>query len=174
MKIAVVGITGMVGQVVLEVLKELKFPVTELIPVASERSLGKSISWDGQSIPVKSMQEAIDARPQIAIFSAGGGTSLEWAPKFAEVGCFVVDNSSAWRMDANIPLVVPEINIHTVTKDTKIIANPNCSTIQMVMVLNPLHQKYKINRLVISTYQSFTGTGMKAVKQYNSEKMVNQ
>lgn len=170
MKIAVVGITGMVGQVVLEVLKELKFPVTELIPVASERSLGKSISWDGQSIPVKSMQEAIDARPQIAIFSAGGGTSLEWAPKFAEVGCFVVDNSSAWRMDANIPLVVPEINIHTVTKDTKIIANPNCSTIQMVMVLNPLHQKYKINRLVISTYQSFTGTGMKAVKQYNSEK----
>lgn len=170
MKIAVVGITGMVGQVVLEVLKELKFPVTELIPVASERSLGKSISWDGQSIPVKSMQEAIDARPQIAIFSAGGGTSLEWAPKFAEVGCFVVDNSSAWRMDANIPLVVPEINIHSVTKDTKIIANPNCSTIQMVMVLNPLHQKYKINRLVISTYQSFTGTGMKAVKQYNSEK----
>ena len=170
MKIAVVGITGMVGQVVLEVLKELKFPVTELIPVASERSLGKSISWDGQSIPIKSMQEAIDARPQIAIFSAGGGTSLEWAPKFAEVGCFVVDNSSAWRMDANIPLVVPEINIHTVTKDTKIIANPNCSTIQMVMVLNPLHQKYKINRLVISTYQSFTGTGMKAVKQYNSEK----
>ncbi len=170
MKIAVVGFTGMVGQVVLEVLKELKFPVTELIPVASERSLGKSISWDGQSIPVKSMQEAIDARPQIAIFSAGGGTSLEWAPKFAEVGCFVVDNSSAWRMDANIPLVVPEINIHTVTKDTKIIANPNCSTIQMVMVLNPLHQKYKINRLVISTYQSFTGTGMKAVKQYNSEK----
>ena len=170
MKIAVVGITGMVGQVVLDVLKELKFPVTELIPVASERSLGKSISWDGQSIPVKSMQEAIDARPQIAIFSAGGGTSLEWAPKFAEVGCFVVDNSSAWRMDANIPLVVPEINIHTVTKDTKIIANPNCSTIQMVMVLNPLHQKYKINRLVISTYQSFTGTGMKAVKQYNSEK----
>ena len=135
MKIAVVGITGMVGQVVLEVLKELKFPVTELIPVASERSLGKSISWDGQSIPIKSMQEAIDARPQIAIFSAGGGTSLEWAPKFAEVGCFVVDNSSAWRMDANIPLVVPEINIHTVTKDTKI-----------------------------------TGTGMKAVKQYNSEK----
>lgn len=170
MKIAVVGITGMVGQVVLEVLKELKFPVTELIPVASERSLGKSISWNGQSIPVKSMQEAIDARPQIAIFSAGGGTSLEWAPKFAEVGCFVVDNSSAWRMDANIPLIVPEINIHTVTKDTKIIANPNCSTIQMVMVLNPLHQKYKINRLVISTYQSFTGTGMKAVKQYNSEK----
>lgn len=170
MKIAVVGITGMVGQVVLEVLKELKFPVTELIPVASERSLGKSISWDGQSIPIKSMQEAIDARPQIAIFSAGGGTSLEWAPKFAEVGCFVVDNSSAWRMDANIPLIVPEINIHTVTKDTKIIANPNCSTIQMVMVLNPLHQKYKINRLVISTYQSFTGTGMKAVKQYNSEK----
>ena len=170
MKIAVVGITGMVGQVVLEVLKELKFPVTELIPVASERSLGKSISWDGQSIPVKSMQEAIDARPQIAIFSAGGGTSLEWAPKFAEVGCFVVDNSSAWRMDANIPLIVPEINIHTVNKDTKIIANPNCSTIQMVMVLNPLHQKYKINRLVISTYQSFTGTGMKAVKQYNSEK----
>jgi aspartate-semialdehyde dehydrogenase len=170
MKIAVVGITGMVGQVVLDVLKELKFPVTELVPVASERSLGKSISWDGQSIPVKSMQEAIDARPQIAIFSAGGGTSLEWAPKFAEVGCFVVDNSSAWRMDANIPLVVPEINIHTVTTDTKIIANPNCSTIQMVMVLNPLHQKYKINRLVISTYQSFTGTGMKAVKQYNSEK----
>jgi len=170
MKIAVVGITGMVGQVVLDVLKELKFPVTEFVPVASERSLGKSISWDGQSIPVKSMQEAIDARPQIAIFSAGGGTSLEWAPKFAEVGCFVVDNSSAWRMDANIPLVVPEINIHTVTKDTKIIANPNCSTIQMVMVLNPLHQKYKINRLVISTYQSFTGTGMKAVKQYNSEK----
>lgn len=170
MKIAVVGITGMVGQVVLEVLKELKFPVTELIPVASERSLGKSISWDGQSIPIKSMQEAIDARPQIAIFSAGGGTSLEWAPKFAEVGCFVVDNSSAWRMDANIPLIVPEINIHTVNKDTKIIANPNCSTIQMVMVLNPLHQKYKINRLVISTYQSFTGTGMKAVKQYNSEK----
>jgi len=170
MKIAVVGITGMVGQVVLDVLKELKFPVTEFVPVASERSLRKSISWDGQSIPVKSMQEAIDARPQIAIFSAGGGTSLEWAPKFAEVGCFVVDNSSAWRMDANIPLVVPEINIHSVTKDTKIIANPNCSTIQMVMVLNPLHQKYKINRLVISTYQSFTGTGMKAVKQYNSEK----
>lgn len=170
MKVAIVGVTGMVGNVMLEVLSEFNFPVTELIPVASEKSVGSTILWKGQTFIVQSMQSAIEARPAIAIFSAGGATSLEFAPKFAEVGTFVIDNSSAWRMDPNVPLVVPEINLNAISKETKIIANPNCSTIQMVMVLHPIHQKYPIHRLVISTYQSFTGTGMKAVKQYESEK----
>ena len=170
MKVAIVGVTGTVGNVMLEVLSEFNFPVTELIPVASEKSVGSTILWKGQTFTVQSMQSAIEARPAIAIFSAGGATSLEFAPKFAEVGTFVIDNSSAWRMDPNVPLVVPEINLNAISKETKIIANPNCSTIQMVMVLHPIHQKYPIHRLVISTYQSFTGTGMKAVKQYESEK----
>ncbi|MHA3046966.1 aspartate-semialdehyde dehydrogenase [Riemerella anatipestifer] len=169
MKIAVVGATGMVGQVMLEVLEERDFPVTELIPVASEKSVGKRIKFKGAEYPIVSMEDAVAKQPAIAIFSAGGGTSLEWAPKFAEVGSFVVDNSSAWRMDPTKKLVVPEINAEVLTKDDKIIANPNCSTIQLVMVLNPLHKKYKIKRVVVSTYQSVTGTGKAAVDQLNDE-----
>ena len=152
MKIAVVGATGMVGQVMLKVLEERNLPITELIPVASEKSVGKKITYKGKEFSIVSMDTAISMKPQIAIFSAGGGTSLEYAPKFAEVGCTVIDNSSAWRMDPTKPLVVPEINAHILTKEDKIIANPNCSTIQMVMVLNPLHKKYKIKRVIISTY----------------------
>lgn len=170
MRIAVVGVTGLVGNVMLEVLKERNFEVTELIPVASARSVGKKINFKGKEYSVVSMEDGIAARPDIALFSAGGSTSLQWAPKFAEVGTFVIDNSSAWRMDPNIPLVVPEINADLLTEDNKIIANPNCSTIQMVVALNPLHKAYGIKRLVISTYQSFTGTGVKAVRQYESEK----
>jgi aspartate-semialdehyde dehydrogenase len=170
MRIALVGATGLVGRVMNEVLEEFNFPVTEYIPVASSRSVGKLVSYKGKAYPIVSMQEAVDMKPQIAIFSAGGSTSLEWAPKFAEVGTVVIDNSSAWRMDPSKKLVVPEINASTLTKDDKIIANPNCSTIQMVVALAPLHQKYGIKRLVISTYQSFTGTGAKAVAQYESEK----
>lgn len=154
----------------LEVLKERNFPVTELIPVASERSVGKQIEYCGKQYSVISMTDAVAVKPDIAIFSAGGGTSLEWAPKFAEVGTFVIDNSSAWRMDPDKPLVVPEINASILTEKDKIIANPNCSTIQMVVALNPIHQNYGLKRLVISTYQSFTGTGVKAVNQYNLEK----
>ncbi|MFL1603601.1 aspartate-semialdehyde dehydrogenase [Riemerella anatipestifer] len=169
MKIAVVGATGMVGQVMLKVLEERDFPVTELIPVASEKSVGKKIKFKGVEYPIVSMEDAVAKQPAIAIFSAGGSTSLEWAPKFAEVGSFVVDNSSAWRMDPTKKLVVPEINAEVLTKDDKIIANPNCSTIQLVMVLNPLHKKYKIKRVVVSTYQSVTGTGKAAVDQLNDE-----
>ncbi len=170
MRIAVVGATGLVGGEILKVLKERKFPVTELIPVASEKSVGSQVEFDGKHYTVKSMDEAIALKPQIAIFSAGGGTSLQHAPRFAEVGTTVIDNSSAWRMHPDKKLVVPEINAHTLTKEDKIIANPNCSTIQMVVVLNPLHKKYKIKRVVVSTYQSVTGTGKKAVDQLMNER----
>lgn len=170
MKIAVVGATGLVGSKMLEVLAERNFPLTDLIPVASEKSVGKEIEFKGKKYKVHSMTEAIAAKPQIALFSAGGGTSLEWAPKFAEVGTVVIDNSSAWRMDASKKLVVPEVNAHELSKDDKIIANPNCSTIQMVVALQPLHQKYKIKRVVVSTYQSVTGTGVKAVEQLMNER----
>ena len=170
MKIAVVGATGLVGSKMLEVLAERNFPLTDLIPVASEKSVGKEIEFKGKKYKVHSMTEAIAAKPQIALFSAGGGTSLEWAPKFAEVGTVVIDNSSAWRMDASKKLVVPEVNAHVLSKDDKIIANPNCSTIQMVVALQPLHQKYKIKRVVVSTYQSVTGTGVKAVEQLMNER----
>lgn len=169
MKIAVVGATGMVGQVMLKVLEERNFPVTELIPVASEKSVGKSVHFKGEEYTLVSIQSAVEQKPEIAIFSAGGATSLEWAPKFAEVGTFVVDNSSAWRMDATKKLVVPEINASEITKDDKIIANPNCSTIQLVMVLHPLHKKYGLKRVVVSTYQSVTGTGKAAVDQLQDE-----
>jgi aspartate-semialdehyde dehydrogenase len=169
MRIAVVGVTGMVGQVMLNVLEERNFPITELIPVASERSVGKEISFKGKVYKIISLEDAILAKPNIALFSAGGSTSLEWAPKFAELGTTVIDNSSAWRMDHSKKLIVPEINANTLTKDDKIIANPNCSTIQMVVALAPLHSKYKIKRLVVSTYQSITGTGVKAVKQLENE-----
>jgi aspartate-semialdehyde dehydrogenase len=170
MKVAVVGATGLVGTVMLKVLEERNFPVSELILVASERSIGKEIDFKGKKYKVYSMQQAIDAKPNIALFSAGGNTSLEWAPKFAEAGTTVIDNSSAWRMNPNNKLVVPEINAHELTKADKVIANPNCSTIQMVVVLNPLHKKYKIKRVVVSTYQSVTGTGVKAVTQMNNER----
>ena len=170
MKLAVVGVTGLVGNVMLEVLQEENFPIDQLIPVASSRSVGKSISFRGEKYKVVSMDTAVSMKPDIAIFSAGGSVSKEWAPQFAGVGSFVIDNSSAWRMDPNVPLVVPEINASLLTKDDKIIANPNCSTIQMVVALNPLHKIYGIKRLVISTYQSFTGTGVKAVNQYEAEK----
>lgn len=169
MKVAVVGITGLVGGVMCKVLEERNFPITEFIPVASERSVGKEVEFKGKTYTIISMEAAVEARPDIAIFSAGGSTSLEWAPKFAAVGTTVVDNSSAWRMDPDKKLVVPEINAGILTPADKIIANPNCSTIQMVMALAPIHKKYGIRRLVISTYQSVTGTGMKAVKQYHLE-----
>jgi aspartate-semialdehyde dehydrogenase len=170
MKVAIVGATGMVGNVMLQVLKEQNFPITELIPVASEKSVGKEIDFGGLKFKVVGLQAALDMRPDIAIFSAGGETSLEWAPKFAEIGTTVIDNSSAWRMDPSKKLIVPEINGHLLTKEDKIIANPNCSTIQLVMVLAPLHEKYSVKRVVISTYQSITGTGVKAVKQMENER----
>ncbi|ULC59652.1 aspartate-semialdehyde dehydrogenase [Flaviramulus sp. BrNp1-15] len=169
MKVAVVGATGMVGEVMLKVLEERNFPVTELIPVASERSVGKTLTYKGKDYTVVGLETAVSMRPDIALFSAGGGTSLEWAPKFAEVGTTVVDNSSAWRMDPTKKLVVPEINASELTKDDKIIANPNCSTIQLVMALNPLHKKYKMKRVIVSTYQSVSGTGVKAVRQLENE-----
>lgn len=169
MKIAVVGATGMVGEVMLRVLKERNFPVDELLLVASERSVGKQLEFNGKNYTIIGLQDAVDARPDIAIFSAGGGTSLEWAPKFAEVGTTVIDNSSAWRMDPTKKLVVPEINAKELTKEDKIIANPNCSTIQLVMALAPLHEKYKMKRVVVSTYQSISGTGVKAVQQLENE-----
>lgn len=169
MKVAVVGATGMVGEVLLEILKERNFPITELMLVASERSVGKEITYNNETYKVIGLAEAVSKKPDIAFFSAGGGTSLEWAPKFEEVGTTVIDNSSAYRMDASKKLIVPEINAHQLTKDDKIIANPNCSTTQMVMVLAPLHKKYKIKRIVVSTYQSITGTGVKAVKQLENE-----
>ena len=170
MKIAVVGATGLVGSKMLQVLEERNFPVTELIPVASEKSIGKEITFKNQKYKVVSADDAIAAKPVIAIFSAGGGTSLALAPKFAEAGITVIDNSSAWRMDPTKKLVVPEVNAGVLTKDDKIIANPNCSTIQMVLVLNPLHRKYSIKRVVVSTYQSVTGTGVKAVQQMMNER----
>ena len=170
MKVAVVGATGLVGTKMLQVLAERNFPVTELIPVASERSVGKEITFNGKQYKIVSMDDAITAKPALALFSAGGNTSLEWAPKFAAAGITVVDNSSAWRMDADKKLIVPEVNAHTLTAIDKIIANPNCSTIQMVVVLKPLHDKYKIKRVVVSTYQSVTGTGVKAVTQLMNER----
>ncbi|MDV6169218.1 aspartate-semialdehyde dehydrogenase [Flavobacterium sp. DG1-102-2] len=169
MKVAVVGATGMVGEVMLKVLAERNFPITELIPVASERSVGKEIEFKGKKFKVVSLDTAVSMKPQIALFSAGGDTSKEWAPKFAEAGTTVIDNSSAWRMDPTKKLVVPEINAGELTTDDKIIANPNCSTIQMVLALAPLHKKYNIERVVVSTYQSVTGTGVKAVKQLENE-----
>src|SRR5690349_8399630 len=170
MKVAVVGATGLVGTKMLQVLAERNFPVTELFPVASERSIGKEIEFKGKGYKVVSMQDAIAAKPDVALFSAGGSTSLEWAPKFAEVGTTVIDNSSAWRMDKNKPLVVPEVNAQVLKATDKIIANPNCSTIQMVVALQPLHKKYRIKRIVVSTYQSVTGTGKKAVDQLMGER----
>jgi aspartate-semialdehyde dehydrogenase len=170
MKIAVVGATGLVGQKILEVLAERNFPVDELYPVASERSKGKKIQFRGKEVTVLGMKEAIELKPHIAIFSAGGTASLEWAPEFEKAGIFVIDNSSAWRMHPEKKLIVPEINASELTVDDKIIANPNCSTIQMVVALAPLHKKYKIKRLIISTYQSISGTGVKAVKQFENER----
>lgn len=170
MKTAVVGATGLVGKTMIKVLEERKFPVTELIPAASLKSVGKEISFNGKPVKVVSVMEAVEAKPVFAIFSAGAATSKEWAPAFAENGTIVIDNSSAWRMDKNIPLVVPEINSHDIKKGDMIIANPNCSTIQMVMALAPLHKVYKIKRLVVATYQSVTGTGVKAVEQMENER----
>ena len=170
MKIAVVGATGLVGTKMLEVLAERNFPLTDLLVVASEKSVGKDLIYKGKTYKVCSMMDAIAAKPQIALFSAGGNTSLEWAPKFAEAGITVIDNSSAWRMDKTKKLVVPEINAHELKATDKIIANPNCSTIQLVVALNPLHKKYKIKRVVVSTYQSVTGTGVKAVDQLMNER----
>ncbi len=169
MNIAVVGATGMVGQVMLEVLQERNLPITNLIPVASQRSVGKEISFNNELHKVVSLQDAVDLAPDIALFSAGGDTSLEWAPKFAEVGTIVIDNSSAWRMHKDKKLVVPEINANQITANDRIIANPNCSTIQLVMVLKPLHDLFTIKRVVVSTYQSITGTGVKAVRQLENE-----
>ncbi|MFZ9386550.1 MAG: aspartate-semialdehyde dehydrogenase [Chitinophagaceae bacterium] len=170
MKIAVVGATGLVGTKMMQVLAERNFPVSELIPVASEKSVGKQVEFKGKKYTVVGMEDAIKTKPAVAIFYAGGGTSLEWAPRFAEAGITVIDNSSAWRMDPGKPLVVPEINADVLTAADKIIANPNCSTIQMVVALNPLHRKYGIRRIVVSTYQSVTGTGVKAVEQLKGER----
>jgi aspartate-semialdehyde dehydrogenase len=170
MKVAVVGATGLVGTKMLQVLAERNFPVTELIPVASERSVGKEVEFKGKKYKVVSMEDGIAAKPVVAIFSAGGSTSTEWAPKFADAGIYVIDNSSAWRMDPTKKLVVPEVNASVLTKEDRIIANPNCSTIQMVVALQPLHEKYKIKRVVVSTYQSVTGTGKKAVDQLFNER----
>ena len=170
MKTAVVGATGMVGRTMIKVLEERNFPVTQLIPAASERSVGKEVIFKGKAVKVVSVMEAVEARPEFAIFSAGASTSKEWAPVFAKNGTVVIDNSSCWRMDKNVPLIVPEINSHVMKKGDRIIANPNCSTIQMVMALAPLHRKYKIKRLVVATYQSVTGTGVKAVTQMENER----
>ncbi|HET9824990.1 MAG TPA: aspartate-semialdehyde dehydrogenase [Chitinophagaceae bacterium] len=170
MKVAVVGATGLVGSKMLQVLAERNFPVTEIVPVASEKSVGKEIDFKGKKYRVVGMLDGIAAKPAVAIFSAGGGTSLEWAPRFAEAGITVIDNSSAWRMDPAKKLVVPEVNADVLTSEDKIIANPNCSTIQMVVALNPLHKKFKISRIVVSTYQSVTGTGKKAVDQLKAER----
>ena len=170
MKLAIVGATGMVGNVMMKVLEDRDFPYTELLLVASDASVGKSLYCKGKQHLCISMKDAIAAKPDIAIFSAGGSTSKEFAPKFAEVGCIVIDNSSAWRMDKNVPLVVPEINMDAVLPEHKIIANPNCSTIQMVVALAQLHKKYEVNRIIVSTYQSVTGTGVKAVAQLFAER----
>lgn len=169
MKVAVVGATGLVGTVMCQLLEERQFPITEFIPVASAKSAGKTLDFKGKPHIIRTNEEAVAMRPDIALFSAGGSTSLEWAPRFAEVGTTVIDNSSAWRMDPDKALIVPEINAHILTAQDKIIANPNCSTIQMVVALAPLHRAYGIERLVISTYQSITGTGVKAVRQYEQE-----
>lgn len=170
MKVAVVGATGMVGGVMLKVLEERDFPVSELLAVASDRSAGRMVVFRGQEVPVIGMTEAVAAKPDIALFSAGGGTSLEWAPRFAEVGCIVIDNSSAWRMHPDKKLLVPEVNGEALTAEDRIIANPNCSTIQMVMALSPLHKAYTVQRVIVSTYQSVTGTGVKAVEQMENER----
>jgi aspartate-semialdehyde dehydrogenase len=170
MKVAVVGATGLVGTKMLQVLAERNFPVTELLPVASEKSIGKEVEFKGKKYKVVTMADAIAAKPAVALFSAGGSTSLEWAPKFAAAGITVIDNSSAWRMDPTKKLIVPELNADVLTREDKIIANPNCSTIQMVVALNPLHKKYQIKRIVVSTYQSVTGTGVKAVTQLMNER----
>jgi aspartate-semialdehyde dehydrogenase len=170
MKVAVVGATGLVGSTMLRILEERQFPLTELIPVASERSVGSKVAFMGKDYTVVSVDEALAKKPALALFSAGGSTSLELAPRFAGIGCYVIDNSSAWRMDPGKKLIVPEVNAHTLSKDDHIIANPNCSTIQMVVVLKPLHDKYKIKRVVVSTYQSVTGTGQKAVAELLDER----
>ncbi len=170
MRVAIVGATGMVGNVVLKVLKEQNFPITELIPVASQKSVGKLIEFGSLSFPIVNLESAVEMKPDIAIFSAGGETSLEWAPRFAAVGTTVIDNSSAWRMDPSKKLIVPEINGHLLTKEDKIIANPNCSTIQLLLALAPLHKEFKIKRVIVSTYQSITGTGVKAVQQLENER----
>lgn len=170
MKVAVVGATGMVGRMMLKVLEERNFPVDQILPAASERSAGKEITFRGKQVKVISVMEAVEAHPEVALFSAGAGVSREWAPVFAEAGTVVIDNSSAWRMEKNIPLVIPEINPGAITANDRIIANPNCSTIQMLMALAPLHREYQIRRLVISTYQSVTGTGVKAVAQLENER----
>ena len=169
MKLALVGATGMVGQIMLKVLEERNFPVSNLIPVASKRSIGKTINFKGKNYKIISIESAIKEKPEIALFSAGGETSLKWAPKFAEQNTIVIDNSSAWRMDPNKKLIIPEINSFELTKEDKIISNPNCSTIQLLMILSPLHSKYGINRVIVSTYQSITGTGMLAVNQLENE-----
>ncbi len=170
MKVAVVGATGLVGTKMIQVLTERNFPVSEFLPVASERSVGNLVTFKGEEYPIIGLEAAVAAKPDIAIFSAGGSVSLAWAERFAAVGTTVIDNSSAWRMDATKKLIVPEVNAHVLTKDDKIIANPNCSTIQMVVALKPLHDVYKIRRIVVSTYQSVTGTGVKAVEQLNDER----
>ncbi len=170
MKTAVVGATGMVGRTMMKILEERNFPVSQLIPAASEKSVGKELIFKGKPVKVVSVMEAVEAKPEFAIFSAGASTSKEWAPLFAGNGTVVIDNSSAWRMDKNVPLIVPEINSHVLKKGDRIIANPNCSTIQMVMALAPLHRKYRIKRLVVATYQSVTGTGVKAVTQMENER----
>lgn len=169
MKVAVIGATGMVGQVILKVLAERNFPVTELLPVASEKSVGKNIDFRGKEYKIISLAEAVAKKPDLALFSAGGETSLEWAPKFAEMGTIVIDNSSAWRMDPTKKLIVPEINASELSPEDRIIANPNCSTIQLVMALKPLHDKYQVKRVVVSTYQSISGTGVRAVRQMENE-----
>ena len=169
MKVAVVGATGLVGQIMLKVLEERAFPVHEFYPVASHHSIGKKVMFNGLEHAIVSVEDAIAARPDLVLFSAGAAASKEWAPKFAEIGCTVVDNSSAWRMTEGIPLVVPEVNGHVLTSKDKIIANPNCSTIQLVVALNPIHERFGIRRIIVSTYQAVTGTGMKAVKQYQDE-----
>lgn len=170
MKVAVVGATGLVGGVMLKVLEERNFPVDELLPVATAKSVGSTVRFRGKDVPVISMEDAIARRPDIALFSAGGGTSVEWAPRFAEAGCAVIDNSSAWRMHADKKLIVPEINGHVLTPEDRIVANPNCSTIQMVLALAPLHRAYGVERVIVSTYQSVTGTGANAVKQMQNER----
>ena len=170
MRVAVLGATGMVGNILLKVLREQNFPITELIPVASEKSVGMQIEFGGLSFPVVNLETAVAMKPDVAIFSAGGETSLEWAPKFAEVGTTVIDNSSAWRMDPTKKLIIPEINGHLLTAEDKIIANPNCSTVQLLLALAPLHKAYKVKRVVVSTYQSITGTGVKAVQQMENER----
>ena len=169
MKVAVVGVTGMVGTIMLELLEKRKFPVSELIPVASKKSVGKTVAFNGKAYKIITLEEAIKLTPKIAIFSAGGDVSLSWASKFEKIGCTVIDNSSAWRMDPKKKLVVPEINANILSKDDKIIANPNCSTIQLVLALFPLHKAYKMKRVIVSTYQSVSGTGVKAVRQMENE-----